>query len=140
MKKQIPLKEIVGFLPYELKIENSFGQKKNYFLYRTDNYETIKRLGEYAKPVVRPLSDLTKKITHNGETFVPIWKISELFFDDLDIKRNKTTGKIEIIMLTNDYSEEIDFFVGSEIIEILKEWNFDVYDWIKDGLAIDMSE
>jgi len=31
------------------------------------------------QPILRPLSDLTKPITHKGETFVPIEKLNELF-------------------------------------------------------------
>lgn len=33
---------------------------------------------QYITPILRPLSDLTKPITHNGETFVPIVELEKI--------------------------------------------------------------
>ena len=70
----------------------------------------------FAKLILRPLSDLTKEIEHNGERFVPI-------------------------VLLEDY---IDFQYGYERIEYWKiqqlfEWKFDIFNLIEKGEAIDVN-
>ena len=91
-----------------------------------------------AKPILRPLSDLTKEIEHNGERFVPI---DELW--------GQTLGEID----SNTYD---DYFFNPDlkttwickenvlqlewvVVEKLFEWHFDVFGLIDAGLAIDIN-
>ena len=46
---------------------------------------------QYITPILRPLSDLTNPIVHNGETFVPILKLAEVLIDAKIKKETVTT-------------------------------------------------
>lgn len=204
MKKSIPLKEIVGFLPYGLKwnlpltseryesilenecygiielswaIENNYPNAEDYlkmtftqkepFIAFEDNklflgqmkcslgWEEDDVFMEEMLPVMHPMSDLTKEITHNGETFVPAlelvklkekygkWKDSAPSIPYLYKIVKKPFGnmlkitKLDswVIMMSLSEIERSEYF----IVEKLKEWHFDIYDWIKDGLAVDLN-
>ena len=73
------------------------------------------------KPILRPLSDLTKEIEENGEKFVPQKKLSHLDLEWL-IKSDN------LIMKTN-----------YEDVLLLLEWHFDIYNLIPNNLAIDIN-
>lgn len=152
MKKSIPLKEIVGFLPYGLKCYaqgvstadtefDEYPKPQEFEIVGLDVeyvsiYEesrTVTEEMEYCDiiPCVRPLSDLTKEITHNGETFVPIRK----FYDMRHVSDAELKPWLDEIIreLKNDNPFKLSQF------QQLYEWHFDIYDWIKDGLAIDIN-
>ena len=81
------------------------------------------------KPILRPLSDLTKEIEHNGEKFVPIVYLcnSELYgYSDLRYMIN-----------SNNFNsiESLSFKSFNKIME----WHFDVFGLIEKGLAIDIN-
>ena len=77
-----------------------------------------------AKPIVHPLSALTKPITHNGETFVPVEK--------LHLNREQV----------EEYLKK-DLWIGQwwdyEKIEKLIEWHIWIFDqsYFEKGLIID---
>jgi len=73
------------------------------------------------KPVVRPLSQLTEEITHNGKTFVPI-DFLDMYPEDLRIIIKH--GAIEANMNWHDAQK-------------LFEWHFDAFGLIDSGLAIE---
>lgn len=73
------------------------------------------------KPILRPLSDLTKEITHNGETFVPFQKVA-IFKDEYSLKEEALTGFVPVI-----------------VFNMLCEWKFDVFSLIEGNLAIDLN-
>lgn len=170
MKKSIPLKEIVGFLPYKMNclLMSEYNEKENFLAEFSglsifkDGTERAEFIGfaytipfEDFKPIVHPLSDLTKEITHNGETFVPaleLVKLKEKYGKWKDIAHSipyeykiikKPFGNILkvtkldswVIMISLSEIERSEYF----IVEKLKEWHFDIYDWIKDGLAVDIN-
>jgi len=77
------------------------------------------------KPILRPLSDLTKEIEVNGEKFVPTSKVeyqltiqhvSNYPFDFADLQR-----------------------IPHRDFENLIKWHFDVFGLIPNGLAIDIN-
>lgn len=72
---------------------------------------------------LRPLSDLTREIEHNGEKFVPIDRIKEsqyhLFFRD-------------------DIIAPLEGLQFSEFRKLI-EWHFDIADLISKGEAIDVN-
>lgn len=70
------------------------------------------------KPILRPLSDLTKEIELNGEKFVPIQET------DIDIP----------------FTSDLLFLVTYGDVQKLLEWHFDVFGLIENNLAIDINK
>lgn len=120
---------------FALKISKSYlTQKKPFFAY--ENGEIF--LGQFnsslgfdvddvfeseVKPILRPLSDLTKKISFEENEFMP--------FDVLNWDFHFTNSIINKIIpiLGMAYSD----------IEYLQQWHFDVFGLIEKGLAIDIN-
>lgn len=74
MKDQLTLEMLCGYLPYELKVLNNWGdiKKMRYTHLDDDGNGWIGGI----KPIFRNLSsDLTREIEHNGERFVPIERL-----------------------------------------------------------------
>lgn len=112
------------------------------------------------KPYLRPLSFLTKEITHNGETFVPIVELAKIaekdhfVNSDLTVRSGKETHGVGWIDENGTgyafaYCEEhngfylkskpyTDLIVGSQqlLFQKLYEWKFDINGLIDSGLAI----
>ena len=85
-----------------------------------------------------PLSTLTKEITVNGETFVPIDFINKNIRKVVDIYL--VVGEINIDIETDNYSQIINLIDGYEIMQKLIEWKFDVFGLIELGLAEPVTE
>lgn len=139
---KLELKHLSPYLPYGLNLL----RKDNNGIYRMvvsnnsvswiDGVQINSVLNDrYEKfiPILRPLSDLTKEIEHNGERFIPIDILGknhkEFYFDfngSLLIKRKNT----------NMYIPIIDTYA---FIEKLFEWHFDVFGLIDAGIAIDIN-
>jgi hypothetical protein len=88
------------------------------------------------KPLLYPLSSLTEYREDLG--FVPIEELGKLYFDNLKIFFDNQLNHLSIIIETNDYVEEIDFFYGYEIVNQLLEWHIDVHNLIDRNLAINI--
>ena len=97
---------------------------------------------EGIKPLLRNLSDLTKEIEHNGERFVPIEKINEVFgnsemtycfVDGIFTEINFRTGLNNGVSYKMPNVKCYPYF----IIQKLYEWKFDLHNLIERGLAID---
>ena len=65
------------------------GLKVKYITDRIKPYSSVKYEAEFERgryipiestPILRPLSDLIKPITHNGETFIPIVELAKIAF------------------------------------------------------------
>lgn len=76
------------------------------------------------KPILRPLSDLTKEIEHNGEKFVPMVEYSHLRFEEIS---NYKGGQ-----------NVLDFIQFREY-KLLIEMHFDFFGLIEQNLAIDIN-
>ena len=85
-----------------------------------------------------PISSLTKEITINGETFVPIDFINKNIRKVVDIYL--VVGEINIDIETDNYSQIINLIDGYEIMQKLIEWKFDVFRLIELGLAEPVTE
>lgn len=85
------------------------------------------------KPILRPLSDLTKEIKHNDKKFVPI--------DKLDGKSSGVLGGNNLReMINKDTYKSYDFYsLKYATIKKLFEWHFDVFGLIPNNLAIDFN-
>ena len=116
---ELQIKHLAGYLPYGLSFLDAFGNKF-YLFDKINDFDY-----EYSKPILHPLSDLTKEIEVNGEKFVPIdW------LDDLES---------EVCSYSIDYYINHTKRLPYYRIERLLEWHFDIYGLIDAGLAIDIN-
>lgn len=133
---KLELKHLAPYLPYNLKCEildykcDYVGEKyltiKGYYLIGDSPYFNFHAGKEYAgkntnnfKPILRPLSDLTKERARLAEIF-------ETYDDSFDPQ-----------LLIEDYRWLNQMPYG--LIEQLFEWHFDVFGLIEKGLAIDIN-
>ena len=122
-------------LPYGLKGIDGNGDiaelmtldKRGYFATDLDldeREDDLQRIDGNFKPIAHPLSDLTKPIKQNGEVFVPIKKIKELFIDGTEDVLSQSIEAIEYFIENNFFSriEYLPFI----LIQKLIEWHFAV--------------
>ena len=92
---------------------------------------------DHLKLILRPLSDLTKEIEHNGVKFVPIEMLKEI-----RESKHKTMSKQVLFFILARLSNPdlpIDYKIKSchyWIVEKLIEWHFDIFGLIEKGFAI----
>ena len=144
MKDKITLDHLAPYIPYGLKVEtvdgifevDGWGSEIGIFL-KTMMYGA-NAIPAY-KPILRPLSDLTKEITHNGETFVPIDYLNGEFAGKIPRKFevNQTIRNPNIFFTL---AEWISFKELHELFELLFSWHFDVFGLLDAGLAIDFND
>lgn len=137
--KKLEPKHLIPYLPYSLKVIME-GKKTNVAWMSTKNIAVIipNGIGEYKripwkrahlniKPILRPLSDLTKEIEIDGKKIIFI----KIFFREarllLEKELKNTNGKLIVDYLT------------WEIIVKLLEYHFDIFELIPKGLAIDIN-
>ncbi len=125
-----PIKEIKGFKIAPLKTIHIY---KKYWVATCGIYNGGRKSfynGKGIKPILRPLSDLTKEIDVNGEKFVPIKKF-QLVKDEEGIWCDEFSA---------DYAESPTAKVPiTEMNLWLFEYRFDVFNLISQGLAIDIN-
>ena len=148
---KLELKHLAPYLPYELKIQiNSHDdggnlpwqfigiltgyQKRNEMYTIIDdskeewNFHDIHFNDKSIQPILRPLSDLTKEIEHNGRKFVPYETNILVEFMTVDDTMDCLCEN------SHDISTNID--IPYYIIIMLIEWHFDVFGLIEQNLAI----
>lgn len=118
---KLELKHIAPYLPYGLK-----------FIYSNTEYTLLSsNLScfeyQFSKPILRPLSDLTKEIEHNGEKFVPIEKMGLTKFYPYPKQDIEDLQRWPILC---EYCR----------VEFLFMWHFDVFGLIEQGLAVNYNE
>ena len=139
---RLELKHIAPYLPYGLKVlrpDNKTildveGIVGNLFIFheigKLETYGSIRSSAN--KPILRPLSDLTKEIEHNGERFVPadnFYKID----DEQCFSHSRLDEIINIVKLGLCKQAPYMF------VEKLIEWHIDIFGLIPQGLAIDIN-
>lgn len=143
---KLDIKHLAPYLPYGITLY-VFGQTKlaDYIveaqrltsdgsIYFAHDYNFISGNEDYFKPILRLLTDLTKEIEHNGDTFVPYEKIL-LYCNDESFSVNQKG----IPLMYLDGSWEFPNNWTYEIMVLLFEWKFDVFGLIEQGLAIDLN-
>ncbi len=160
--KTIELKDIVGYLPYGL-----IGYQEGHIC-RID-MQFVARYGVQLcnyKPILRPMSDLTKEIIHRGEKFVPIVEIGKLLgYGNLekyeidgvieygfetryaDDAQGYTFGWHQTSQSFGVWYDQIDeetpsverLIMNVDAFDKLAEWMFDYRGLIPQGLAINMN-
>lgn len=157
---KIELHYLAPYLPFKLQMMRENG--KIYPLtVATLGYRLLDK-----KPILRPLSDLTKEIEHDGEIFVPLEKlgqefIGDGFFEDGLFGWGQATGGGDeqdyYLLIETDDNDELCFYVWSGcpredfsccteqnilsykyVMQLIK-WHYDVFGLIEKGLAIDIN-
>jgi len=180
--KELEFKHLAGYLPYgilaKLSKKGIFNQDNEYPNPRTKEIGIIKNISFWHPEITgqlhvsetysfdfdeideidfifHPLSDLTKPIEVNGETFVPIIELAKLFFESkaeykVTHYENPRYNHSYLVncCYENDsnryayFSIKNDIFKNSfEIAQKLQEWHFWIYDQsaFENGLIIDIN-
>ena len=121
-------------LPYGLKCKDSDLLEPNkIYKYIGTFYQVDNETGyEKVKPILHPLSDLTKEIEYNGEVFVPTTKLKLLYEFESDniciirmyINAGWTSSIVELPL---------------DIVLQLISWHFDIAGLIDKEEAIDVN-
>ena len=135
--KTLELKDICGYLPYGLKYQWT-NMKSVRLISMTDEVDyssqhSLSTAWEWmvhrqARPILRPMSDLTEEITHRGKKFVPVAALNDIGrFIEFD-----ATGLLYTVAgcIDSDWPVVFDKF---------HEWMFDYRGLISAGLAIDVN-
>lgn len=142
------LNYIASYLPYGIIGVYRLGNVVIDINERYANEERIKKLTtesvdffyKFCKPILHPLSDLTKEIEHNGEKFVPI-EYFEIGEDDNGIEYDfgniKTINLLESISKNNCWHDI--HYMPFSLVQKLLEWHFDIHGLIEKRLAIDIN-
>ena len=135
--KKLTLEHLAPYFPYGLKgivtdssnngsIETIIGLQGTEIITDFDCIEM-----DIFKPILRPLSDLTKEIEHNGEKFVPIEWFEEKYYT-LDLHK-------QCLRLLEEDGEnwinQSDYMLVTQLLE----WHFDLFGLLEAGLAIDIN-
>lgn len=141
--RNLQLKDICGYLPYGLIVPLN-GNLYKIEEWRNDHLNNMiaKKVDakgtlvfnfshELIKPILRPMSNLTKEITHNGETFIPIIELAKISFPKSSIFH--VNGN-EVYC----YNDHIDF--DYVYFDKLSEWMFDFRGLINENLALAVTE
>jgi len=166
MNKELTLEQWCAYLPYKLKVIHARkrGNIQNTTELTPSDFVWLKNQG-YVKPILRPLSDLTKEIKVDGKKFVPIVelsKISEKRFSKLIECKENEDGYFVGFIGTDEQRFSFVYFhktksfllhssittsIGNsvypanqlEMFNKLYEWHFDIHNLIEPGLAIDIN-
>ena len=141
--EKLKLEEIAGYLPYRL---NALKESKSNFIADPNIQEVIninikdidilfsKRYKMVScKPILHPLSDITKEIEVDGEKFVPIEKLGTKYSVDSCMLYN------HFISLDTSDSVSINILHYYYIFQKLYEWHFDIHNLIERDLATDIN-
>ena len=149
--KIIELKNLAPYLPYGLKgicteeftgIETVYGisyYKDSSDIYLTTSFDDL--YIEYFKPILRPLSDLTKEINYGLSTyaFTYLFEIGDCDGCVFEFEHGniKTIKALENISKYNSYND-INYLPNA-VVNMMYEHHFDVFGLIEQGLAIDIN-
>lgn len=129
----LTIEHLSAYLPYGVNLSvQFFGDTRTIVPLVTHNPYSDMRLGvsvdqcqHYnAKLILRPLSQLTVPITHNGETFEPYMKL-------------KWAKEYADRVVSGEYPVLTEC-VYSDVCKLI-EWHFDVFGLIETGLAVAMN-
>ena len=117
---KLELKHLAPYLPYDLEfyVQHANGTRLNNWCMTIDT-DLRAVLEQQNKPILRPLSDLTKEINMDGD-MVSAYEILP--------RREK-----------EDYKNPIIGYWSWNAMLILFEYHFDVFGLIEKGLAIDIN-
>ena len=132
---KLELKHLAPYLPYGLEVAFNLDQDGYEYgiidgLNKDLDIVEVNACDPYVsdiKPLLRPLSDLTKEIEHNGEKFVPIEYFEENYYTlDLHQQCNR-------VIKDPRWMYQCRYM----FVDYLFKWHFDVFGLIEQGLAIE---
>ena len=150
--RKLELKDIVGYLPYDLHImRRAWDEEEEVEVFEEVTSDWIIKyitfdylIHERCKPILRPMSDLTKSIVVKGynddKEFVPIQHLYDIcstppngynpsdFIDESDEEWS-----------FSDLVEAFDYDKILVCLDLLNQWHFDYRNLIGKGLAIDIN-
>lgn len=136
---KLELKHLTAYLPYKLKcqwnnipyelISLRSNDRSQLIDFYTDEVYGVKL--EFIKPILRPLSDLTKEIKHNEKKI----KVYPLLFVD-HFPGFSDINEADYFIRN---PERLDTCYPLQFWNLLFEYHFDVYGLIKARLAIDIN-
>lgn len=127
---KLELKHLAGYLPYGVKIETPYGVEILEALGEDWIFTEQKRAYHFIeKPILRPLSDLTKEIEVNGKKFVPIEYFEDKYYT-LDLHKQCLR-----LLENENWINQSDYM----LVDYLLSWHFDIHGSIEKGLAIDIN-
>ena len=143
--------------PYEIKLV--YRNDKSWpIIMAIGNLDEVLHTNKDYKPILHPLSDLTKEIEHKGEKFVPIVELARMAWKEPLINKFKiNNGTLWYNFDGDEYYFEfrpnkgflfarmtpyesfmpIDNQLG--LFQKLIEWHFDLFDGIKNNEAINVN-
>lgn len=152
---KLELKHLSAYLPYGLKAlvwYSRFGIGDTFLDKITGVYEDFVTFNDSPdwyfdsdendaemKLALRPLSDLTEEIEHNGEKFVPLRKLEDLFPCVEFYNDDELSYLFSDTSCNGDMYHSIELSLTLEISSKLFEWHFDVFGLIDKGLAININ-
>lgn len=141
--KKLTLEHLAGYLPYGLKVWHTDWNCEltmNATGSGSDNL-SIEDVPEYAKPILRPLSDMTKLINYGLSSciFIELFEIGDTDgfiyeFDHGNIKLLKQIASISLHNSANDIN-----YLPYPVVQMMREYHFDTHGLIEKGLAIDIN-
>lgn len=137
--KKLETKHLAPYLPYGLK--TVWGNNSPYEMLGINGNNLYSKCGILGskqsliianKPLLRPISDITNVIEHNGEKFIPNERLLEnSCFNVAKMEQSEIDSFGE--------SHKMDVFWSYHDCSQLISWHFDVFGLIEKGLAIDIN-
>jgi len=137
---KLELKNLAGYLPYELECMETINGERFKFQLDVLNISNVMDDIKYSRsvePILRPLSDLTKEIEVNGEKFVPLNYLQDKVFM-CEVSEFEITKSLDFEVKCEELFY-ISFYDMKQMIEKLYEWHFDIHGLIENNLAIDIN-
>ena len=121
-------------LPYGLKCKDSDLLESNSIYKYIGSYYQMDNEIEYknVKPILHPLTDLTKEIEYNGEKFVPLYRLLENNYFDLT-----KMSEQDVLAFEGAFTNP-ELITLYDLLLYLK-WHFDLFNGIENGEAIDVN-
>jgi hypothetical protein len=158
MERKLELRDVAGYLSYGISFSFENG------IWKTNNINVNSNLIEVSnwthhvslwvdiekiKPILRPLSDLYRTITHNGKEIIPIVELVKILFPNYEWKQDNEYGFAETVNhgYTFCYDEGYNVFNFDDnycidqltCFDYLHELKIDYRGLIDAGLAIDVN-
>lgn len=165
---ELTLEHLAPYLPYGLEFINTQKLTTHSItgMSKEGNWDDVifqsgntKYYGWMYKPILRPLSDLTKEIEHNGEKIYPIIELGATSFpkpmkgvygiienylsmgQGYSLHFNEKDNSFECRRGYDGKTWDYNCFVPKqlEMFNKLFEWHFDTFGLIEAGLAVDIN-
>lgn len=145
---KLELKEIVGYLPHGLKIiipswersgvfkVHKFAQGFDYNNREVSSNWIFRNIENGLKPILRPMSDLSKPIMVDGKEIVPIIELAKLTGERAS---NLKWSDGDMIVRMDWEDMEYPAYSQIKLYDFLNQLHFDYRGLIAKGLAIDIN-